>query len=176
MTRFSRALTLGICTGLFLAVGFATGTPANASCMPTPRVSDYRFTGTVTQVGDDGRTATVRTDDGRTVTVHGSPADGRNVRTSVDRIYQVGVRYEFHPLNATSPYQDNACTATHPIGPAAATGGRPQPNGSAIGVARPDARSSGGWRLPWWGGVGLAVMLTAAVGIWLARRRVRPAA
>ena len=172
MTRFSRALTLGICTGLFLAVGFATGTPANASCMPTPRVSDYRFTGTVTQVGDDGRTATVRTDDGRTVTVHGSPADGRNVRTSVDRIYQVGVRYEFHPLNATSPYQDNACTATHPI-ESAATGGQPQP--SAGGVARPDASSSGGWGLPWWGGAGLLAVL-AAVSIWLTRRRIRPAA
>jgi hypothetical protein len=175
MTRFSRALALGICTGLFLAVGFATGTPANASCMPTPRVSDYRFTGTVTQVGDDGRTAAVRTDDGRTVTVHGSPADGPNVRTSVDRTYQVGVRYEFHPLNATSPYQDNACTATHPIEPAA-TGGQLQPSAGAIGVARPDASSSSGWGLPWWAATGLMAVLAAAVGIWLARRRLRPAA
>ena len=61
------------------------------------------------------------TDEGRTVTVNGGPSGtgtgtDTNTATSVDRTYRPGVRYEFHPLNAASPYQDNACTATRAIG------------------------------------------------------------
>ena len=33
----------------------------------------------------------------------------------MDRRFDVGIRYEFHPLNGTSPYQDNACTATREV-------------------------------------------------------------
>jgi hypothetical protein len=35
------------------------------------------------------------------------------------------VRYEFHPINDADPYQDNFCTATHPI--AAASGSSTSP-------------------------------------------------
>ena len=32
--------------------------------------------------------------------------------SSVDRTYELGATYEFHPTNGEDPYQDNACTAT----------------------------------------------------------------
>lgn len=74
---------------------------------PAPRVfprphSPYRFTGTVTEVENADRTATVVTDEGRTVTVIGSEASP-NAASTVGRTYQIGVRYEFHPLNTASP-------------------------------------------------------------------------
>ncbi len=71
---------------------------------------------TVVSVEHEGRTARVRTDDGRDVTVHGggrSPAS--NSATSVDRRYAVDGRYEFHPINDASPFEDNACTATRQL-------------------------------------------------------------
>jgi hypothetical protein len=35
--------------------------------------------------------------------------------SSVDRRYALGGRYEFHPINAESPYRDNSCTATQQL-------------------------------------------------------------
>jgi hypothetical protein len=96
------------------------GTPASASCAGPPAVSPYAFTGTVESTEAGGRIAQVVTDDGGTVEVRG--ASTPCVVTSADRYYSVGRRYEFHPLNATSPYEDNACTATHEVGPAPTQG------------------------------------------------------
>lgn len=84
---------------------------AEASCAMPPVESPHAFTGTVLEVEQDGRVATVELDDGREVVVNGSPEAGSTV-TSVDRRFEPGARYVFHPLNATSPYEDNACTAT----------------------------------------------------------------
>lgn len=172
MTRLSRGAVWAISIGLLpVAAAFFGPAPAQASCIPSPLTSPYYFTGTVTAVsnagsiaitvGNAGRTATVHTDDGRTVTVLGSDAAGPNAATSVDRTYQVGVRYEFHPLNATSPYQDNACTATHPIG-----GSTSEPGGPGA-----DAGTS------LWLGIAVAAILLTGTGLWLRRRRTsRPTA
>jgi len=63
-----------------------------------------------TATRSNNRVATVRTEAGETVQVRGGPAGSR--ATSVDRNYQPGGRYEFHPINASSPFHDNICTAT----------------------------------------------------------------
>ena len=89
--------------------------PAMASCVTPSPVSPAVFTGTVLSTGHDGRTARVRTDDGREVTVNGGPSEGG--ATNVDRRYEPGTRYEFHPVNTADPYEDNICTATHVVAP-----------------------------------------------------------
>jgi hypothetical protein len=33
--------------------------------------------------------------------------------TSGNRAFDIGARYEFHPTNATSPFEDNICTRAH---------------------------------------------------------------
>src|SRR5437762_673733 len=122
MRRLLRVVVLLVAgvglTGMAQLIGVP---PAVASCVSPPRVSAHPFTGTVTSVTNMGRNATVRTDDSRTVTISGSPASNPNSVTTVDRKYQVGVHYEFHPINDTDPYQDNDCTATHPIAAASPT-------------------------------------------------------
>jgi hypothetical protein len=105
--------------------------PAYASCAASPSVSPYRFDGVVLQVTNLTRTALVRTDNGRVVTVRGSDAEGPNAATSVDRGYQVGVRYEFDPENDSSPYRDNALYCDPPARPGVlpdAEPGRPEPH------------------------------------------------
>ena len=111
----------------------------------------------------------VHTDDGRTVTVRGSDADGPNAATTVDRTYQVGVRYEFHPLNDTSPYRDNACTATHPIGARS-----PDPNDPAAAGGGDAATGAPSTSL--WLGIAAAVILLTSAGLWLLRRRTNASA
>lgn len=95
--------------------------PAAASCAGPPAPSPFRFVGTVVDVESQGRVATVVTDTGRQVTVLGTQDTGwfNSSVSSVDRRYALGARYEFHPTNSASPYQDNACSATeHLAGPA----------------------------------------------------------
>lgn len=89
--------------------------PAHASCAESPEPSRHAFVGTVIDVEADGRIATVVRDDGTRVEVHGSPTPHDGAVTSVDRRYAVGGRYEFHPANARSPFEDNACTATRQL-------------------------------------------------------------
>lgn len=94
--------------------------PALASCVAFPGVSPHAFAGTVVALAREGRVAQVRTDDGRAVEVRGTPArpdgpGGATSATTVDRTYELGARYEFHPVNAAAPFEDNSCTATHPL-------------------------------------------------------------
>ncbi|GAA4979155.1 hypothetical protein WHI96_03885 [Pseudonocardia tropica] len=103
---------------------------ATASCVPDPRRSEDAFTGTVASTSTDGRVAQVRTDDGRDVQVVGSPTPRPNTATSVDRSYATGTRYEFHPLNPASPYEDDLCTATHEV--AAAFAAPPGPPATTV--------------------------------------------
>jgi hypothetical protein len=86
---------------------------ASASCAAEPPVSPWAFTGTVVSTERDGRVAAVQTEDGHRVEVVGTASISGF--TSVDRAYEIGARYEFHPTNATSPFQDNICTRTHLI-------------------------------------------------------------
>ncbi|MFD1542807.1 hypothetical protein [Nonomuraea guangzhouensis] len=97
-----------IASGVFVAMGIlATPSAAVAAdCVQTPPASPHVFTGTVVSVESSGRVATVRTDDGAEVKVIGTPSE--TAVSTVDRAYDVGARYEFHPLNATSPFNDNA--------------------------------------------------------------------
>jgi hypothetical protein len=136
VTWLGRAVVAAITAGL-LAV--APASPAGASCASGPPItSAHAFTGLVTGVSNEGRTATVVTDDGRTVTVLGTTTIGPGVGASGDRTYEAGVRYEFHPTNAVPPYYDNSCTATHPIAsdaPVRPVGHRPAALWTAFGVA-----------------------------------------
>ena len=88
---------------------------ARASCAEEPTDSPYAFTGTVLSVDADGRLAHVRRDDGTRVDVRGGPDLGDGTFTSVDRQFAEGGRYEFHPRNGSSPFQDDACTATQQL-------------------------------------------------------------
>lgn len=119
----------------------AISAPAAASCATDrPPRSPSAFVGVVVSVRSEGRVATVRTEAGAEVQVRGTPGDGLDQGTSVDRTYEPGGRYEFHPVNAGSPYEDNECTATRllSMGPVPATptgeGTAGQPSGSGPGV------------------------------------------
>jgi hypothetical protein len=88
---------------------------ANASCAGSPAESPHAFVGTVINTSEENRIATVITDDGRRVTVLGTEDTSwlSESFSSIDRRYALGARYAFHPTNATTPYRDNTCTATH---------------------------------------------------------------
>ena len=112
MNRMSRVTATVV---VVLAAGLAAVGPARASCAGSPADSPNAFTGTVLEVEKDGRVAHVVLDSGRRVVVHGSPELGGRTATSVDRHFVAGARYEFHPFNDSSPFQDNACTATRQL-------------------------------------------------------------
>jgi hypothetical protein len=78
-------------------------------------VSQWVFTGTVLSTERDGRVAAVQTEAGHRVEVVGTASTGGF--TSVDRAFEIGARYEFHPTNSTSPFQDDICTRTHLVSP-----------------------------------------------------------
>jgi hypothetical protein len=153
-------LALGIAT---VGVGvIADANPAWASCVESPDRSPYRFTGTVVSTSNADRTAIVYTDDRHLVTVLGSDAQGPDAHTEEDRTYAVGLRYEFDPVNDSSPYQDNLCSATHLL------------NGSdtAPPAGGPRGSQSGGGRTSWL--VVLAVALSAsALGLLVLRAMSR---
>jgi hypothetical protein len=109
--RYLRALLVASLLAFGLTVG--TASPAAALCLPPPQVSQHAFVGRVFLTSWDGRLAWVWTGRGRLVIVQGG--SDPEVPTSIDRSFQAGVRYEFHPLNDRSPYQDNLCTATRPL-------------------------------------------------------------
>jgi hypothetical protein len=153
-------LVLGVATSGIVAT--AGVRPVWASCAVGPSQSPYWFTGTVVSTTNADRTATVRTDDGRIVIVRGTEADGPDMHTTVDRSYRVGLRYEFDPINASSPYQDNICSATHPV------------DASAIAVPAvggSDRSQSGSGRIAFWAMGGLVV----ALGLWIVDRLMRRA-
>lgn len=112
-TRLAGAAGL---TALFL-LGTAGG--ANASCAFPPSTSGSTFTGTVLTTQNNDRIAQVRTDAGAEVTVLGTESPDGTSASSVDRTFLAGARYEFHPINDTTPYRDNACTATRQLTAAA---------------------------------------------------------
>ncbi|MEU8142198.1 hypothetical protein [Nonomuraea sp. NPDC048901] len=110
MAAILRISLLCAIVGAALAVAPAA---ALADCTGTPPPSPHVFIGVVLSVERDGRVAHVRTDDGQDVQVVGTPSESGI--TTADRTYKTGARYEFHPLNASSPFQDNACTRTRSI-------------------------------------------------------------
>jgi hypothetical protein len=122
----------------------------------------------VTSTERDGRIARVRTDDGQDVEVDGTPS--ATGATSVDRTYAVGTRYEFHPLNATSPFQDNACTSTRSLASQATATLASPATAPGTPVAGSSTRSVAWPGLPWLVGGVAAAMLLAGMVIAGARR------
>ena len=99
-----------------LIIGAVGGAPAAyASCATEAKVSPYAFIGTVISTKKKDRVATVITDNGQRVTVRGTESGFPESFGSTDRRYALGGRYEFHPINAESPYRDNTCTATRQL-------------------------------------------------------------
>lgn len=126
--------------------------------------SQHAFTGLVTATTNNGRVATVHTDAGLTVTVIGTPAEG-SAATTVDRQYVVGTRYEFHPLNDASPYQDNVCTATREV-----AGGSSSPSAGVSGHAAATGPDQPFRRLPIAAMTGAVAALLLAGLLFRARR------
>jgi len=152
-----------------LSVGAAS--PAWASCAAgTPRLSDAAFSGTVIQTTRAGRIAQVRTDAGLVVEVRGTDAidpPGGGAATSVDRSYVTGQRYEFHPINSTSPYSDNNCTATHELPASTSTSAAPA---GAVSPAAPAESPFLGWVIAL-GALGGVIVLTCVLVVRQLRRR-----
>jgi hypothetical protein len=161
MTRRALAVLVAGLLGALACLVTVAPPLATASCATDrPPRSPAAFTGVVLSTRSKGRVAEIRTDAGETVTVRGTPGTLFSSETSVDRSYEVGGRYEFHPVNRSSPYEDNACTATRLLsrGPLPAS---PAPSGwspaeTALGAA-------------------IVVAGLAALGLLLRRRRVRRA-
>jgi len=97
------------------AVLVTTAAPAAASCLWPPQRSPYAFSGTVVETTYGGREASVRTDSSAVVVVRAHIGRDPRLHSTVDRRFRQGRRYEFHPVNARSPFRDSACTATHRI-------------------------------------------------------------
>jgi hypothetical protein len=104
-----------VATGCLLLTGLIA--PGAYAWCAQAEPSPYAFVGTVIDTKKQDRIATVITDSGRQVKVVGTPDGSWFSRsfTSVDRRYALGGRYEFHPINADSPYRDDRCTATHQL-------------------------------------------------------------
>jgi hypothetical protein len=117
-TTSLRAATIAILTLLAATLAVTIAPAARASCIADPASSPYSFTGVVARTELGQRIAYVRTDDGRDVVVRGTSATAENAFTTIDRTYLTGHRYDFHPVNDTSPFEDNACTATLDLGSA----------------------------------------------------------
>ncbi len=171
-------LVAALLAAALAAAGLQT---ASASCMVPPSsaqadAAPLVFVGTVQSTSNGDRVARVKVESvwrggpvPTLVTVAGTPAEG-SVATSVDRKFTPGVRYLFVPTNASSPFQDNSCTATRPyearmdsLRPADAQPPRP----GSDGLQQP----AEGWLNPWLAGA--AVLLAAGLGAWLFTRRRR---
>ena len=121
----SRRLALLIPAAVF-ALSLAAPGAVLADCMAPPPIeeavtqNEIVFIGTVVAIGDQGRRATVEVDEvwrgpdlPVTTVVLGGMGDGF---TSVDRTYEVGMKYVFFPAvdPETGALADNLCTNTTP--------------------------------------------------------------
>lgn len=101
--------------------------PASASCAILPgsedqwRTADSVFVGTVTAVENNARWAKVSVeeiwigpDQAAEVIVRGGSEDV-GTASSVDRQYEVGIRYLFAVMIVDGTLQDNACSGTTPV-------------------------------------------------------------
>ncbi|TAJ99451.1 MAG: hypothetical protein EPO36_12005 [Chloroflexota bacterium] len=169
---------------LLVVLGFAIAavwspTAATASCavvdLEAWKTADVVLVGTVTSVANNDRWAQVAVeevwrgpDQPAEVVVKGGGADP-GMMTSVDRTYQVGVRYLFTLTVVGPDLTDNACSGTTEAATADIERIRPA---DARSVSAPDADSSSDL-----GGLVGLVLLVAVIGglllatVLLARRR-----
>ncbi len=157
---------------------FSGGSEAAASCAFSPEQirgsfanAPVVFVGTVVATSNGDREATVRVEsiwrgpDLLTyVRISGTPEPGGH--TDVDRTYQAGKRYLFVPVNSSSPFQDNNCTATQlyttALASQAPSEARPPQPGGDPSPPRPN--------LPW---IAIGVLMLL-VTLGLAGWRLRP--
>jgi hypothetical protein len=184
-----------------LACALWTAPAASASCAPLPPLresldaAEVVFIGTVAGVDYDGRLARFRVEEvwkgevGGSVLVNGGPSledleqaerEGLGIATSVDRTFELGVRYLVVPYDVSHDVlADSSCSATQPYAsdldrfrPA---GGEASPAGvdQTLDAAVP-VQATGG---PSWQMIGLLAAVTAVgvalVGFVLRRRRTR---
>jgi len=169
MNTLRRVIAFSSAVAGLSALAVILAAPASASCAAPPQDSPHAFVGRVIATESDDRVASVRTTGGETVLVVGTPAPGEHSFTSVDRTYVVGGAYEFHPVNAAAPYEDNACTATERL------------RGDDIPVSLRDGATSAQALVgsPDQTGQTAAVAAVAGVaavggaGLWFGRRKVR---
>jgi hypothetical protein len=160
---------LVVAAGCLLLGGFVAPA-AYASCAEAP----YAFVGTVIYTKKQERIATVITDSGRQVKVVGAQDRAWFSRSfsSTDRRYALGGRYEFHPINADTPYLDNSCTATQQL-----AGPRLRPRQAAIDFLPPwlpvDEQAGPVGYLMFFGPVAAAITLLIVVGRKTFRRFTR---
>lgn len=106
-----------------LLVQLAAPSAARADCMPPPPIEDavksaeIVFVGTVAATSNRSSWASVTVeevwrgpDQAAQVLVKGGP--GGNAATSVDRSFEVGVKYLFFPYADAGGLADNSCTST----------------------------------------------------------------
>lgn len=124
-----KRLTLGLVPAVSLMAMLATPATSLASCAAMPDIkqaatsAEIAFVGTVTATANRGTWATVSVeevwrgpDQPAEVVIKGGP-DG-NAATSVDRTFEVGVRYLFFPYtDGASGLADNNCSSTTPWSP-----------------------------------------------------------
>lgn len=152
---FAATLAATLAAGLAVAAGIASPTVAWASCAGPPEPSVHAFSGTVVRTSHEGRVAIVRRDGGDIVTVLGGPDANGTGLTSVDRRFAAGVRYEFHPFNAQSPFQDNICSATVQLSSPPPPSEVPTVNALPVDAAPGPVR----WAVP----VGLGLLIGAGI-------------
>ena len=150
--------------------------PAAASCATdSPAPSPNAFVGTVIATSEAGRVAEVVLDDGATVIVEGTEDTSwfSSSRSSVDRRYALGGRYEFHPVNDASPYADNSCTATRQISgpPLSAFPDEPLDEQRLPGWLPVDEQAGPLGYLLFFSPVAVAVLVVLVVARRVARRR-----
>jgi hypothetical protein len=190
---------LGALCAAFAALALVPA--AKASCAPLPPLAkplaaaEVVFVGTVTRLEHDGRVATFRVEEvrkgvvGSTVVVNGSAVSlaalekaarkGLGIASSVDRTYELGVRYLVVPHDASREVLlDNSCSATQiymskldASGPPREASFPPPPSPPATG--RPVEPPEGISRLTL-GLVAAAIGVAAAAasaGLWLRRTK-----
>lgn len=127
LTCVKLAAAIGLCLVVFVVAG-----PASASCAEPPifaqgfGAAPLVFTGTVVSTESSDRVAHVAVDaiwkgdeTAAEVTVYGTPdpfpGGGFMSISSIDRTFQMGVRYVFFPVTVSDPYEENSCTLTQPL-------------------------------------------------------------
>ena len=161
------ALGTLLVSALTVLLALMGAAPAHASCArATPPGSPARFTGVVLGTELAQRVAYVHTDDGRNVVVRGTDSTAADAFTTIDRTYLTGHRYDFHPVNDTSPFEDNICTATLDLGPAPTSDPVSSQAAEALVGDAPESDGPSGWALGAAAGAGLLM-----TGVVLVRRR-----
>ncbi len=178
-------LAFGLGSGLGGGFGVAAGAGRILGCPATDlNAAAVLFTGRVTAVGFQGRSATVDVER----VYHGGPVSARvemkgtravanGIFSAIDRTYTAGEEYVFAPLYGTNPhFEETICSATQPR--SAGTDGVAPPGGGEAPVAGgvPARVSHSSLPLILGGGGALGLVVVLVLGTRWLRRRPTPLA